>query len=229
MCIVTFFPDSEGFIFTSNRDEKYQRKTLEPTTYHHPTPLIYPKDMEHGGTWFAVDAQRNQLICLLNAKGTQPDSNLKISRGQLPIKLLLGEEYFLSESNLVNIAPFQLIKVCFLKALKLESVHWNGIQLVRNILDPTHPYLWCSDTLYSIAKKQSLKIDFKSSINEFHHWNDLINFHEKVAQPIDSTVFLKKAHGLQTVSITSLKYQNEHLDLYYNNLLEDKNPLKNAI
>jgi len=26
-----------------------------------------------------------------------------------------------------------------------------------------------------------------------------------------------------------LKYQNEHLDLYYNNLLKDKNPLKNAI
>ena len=96
-------------------------------------------------------------------------------------------------------------------------------------MDPTHPYLWCSDTLYSIAKKQSLKIDFKSSINEFHHWNDLINFHEKGAQPIDSTVFLKKVHGLQTVSITSLKYQNEHLDLYYNNLLKDKNPLKNAI
>ncbi len=229
MCIVTFSPNREGFFFTSNRDEKHQRKTLEPTTYQHPTPLIYPKDIEHGGTWFAVDAKKKQLVCLLNATGAQPDPNLKISRGQLPIQLLLENDTILSKSTLAKIAPFQLIKVCFLETPKLESFHWDGIHLVNMTLDANKPHLWCSDTLYSKPKKQSLKNDFKSSLNNFYQWNDLINFHEKVAQPINNSVFLKKEFGLQTVSITSLRHQNKQLDLYYNNLLEDKTPLKKAI
>ena len=229
MCIVTFFPNSEGFIFTSNRDENYQRKTLEPATYNHPTPLIYPKDMEQGGTWFAVDAEQKQLICLLNATGSQPDSNLKISRGQLPIKLLLDDDTILSKSTLPKIAPFKLIKVCFLETLKLESFHWDGIHLNTKTLDATKPHLWCSNTLYDEVKKQSLNNDFKNSLNEFNQWNDLIDFHEKVSQPINNAEFIKKDHGLQTVSITSLMHQNKQLDLYYNNLLEDNQPLKKVI
>ena len=229
MCIVTFFPTSEGFLFTSNRDEKYQRKTLEPATYLHPTPLIYPKDMEHDGTWIAVDAKQKKIVCLLNANGSQPDPNLKISRGQLPIQLLLKDKKILSKSTLAKIAPFQLIKVCFLEIPKLESFHWNGVHLINKTLDAKKPHLWCSDTLYSEPKKQGLKNDFKSSLNNFNQWNDLINFHKKVAQPINNSVFLKKEYGLQTVSITSLRHQNKQLDLYYNNLLEDKTPLKNAI
>ena len=229
MCIVTFFPNSEGFIFTSNRDEKYQRKTLEPTTYQHPTPLIYPKDIEHGGTWFAVAPKKKQLVCLLNATGTQPDPNLKISRGQLPIQLLLNDQTILSKSTLAKIAPFQLIKVCFLEVPRLESFHWDGVHLINKTLDATKPQIWSSNTLYNEAKKQSLKNDFKSSLNNFYQWIDLISFHEKVAQPVNNSVFLKKEFGLQTVSITSLKHQNKQLDLYYNNLLEEDTPLKNAI
>ena len=66
-------------------------------------------------------------------------------------------------------------------------------------------------------------------LNNFYQWIDLISFHEKVAQPVNNSVFLKKEFGLQTVSITSLKHQNKQLDLYYNNLLEEDTPLKNAI
>ena len=139
MCIVTYFPTSEGFIFTSNRDEKLQRPTLEPAIYDHPTPLMYPKDLDHGGTWFAVDSKQKQLFCLLNATGKQPNSAEKISRRQLPIKLLLGDATILSASNLIHIAPFQLISVRFSEVVKLEHFHWDGDTLKRTLMNQMKP------------------------------------------------------------------------------------------
>ena len=229
MCIVTYFPTAEGFIFTSNRDEKLQRPTLEPAIYDHPAPLIYPKDLDHGGTWFAVDATQKQLFCVLNASGIQPNSAKKISRGQLPIKLLLGDETILSESSLTYIAPFQLISVQFSETLKLEHSHWDGDTLERTLINQTRPHLWCSNTLYTNSKKQDLKKEFKHNSTKFNAWNDLINFHKNVAQPLNNNVFLKKDNGLQTVSITSLNLHNKIQELYYDNLLEDTQHFKKAI
>ena len=229
MFIVTYFPTTDGFFFTSNRDEKRQRPTLEPAIYDHSTPLIYPKDLSHGGTWFAVDAKQKQLFCLLNATGTQPNSAKKISRGQLPIKLLLDDETILSTSSLTHIAPFQLISVHFSETLKLEHLHWDGDTLERTLMNQTRPHLWCSNTLYNASKKQDLKKEFKHNLTKFNAWNDLINFHKDVAQPLNNNVFLKKDKGLQTVSITSLSLQNKNQELYYDNLLEDTQHFKKAI
>jgi len=229
MCIVTYFPTSEGFIFTSNRDEKLQRPTLEPAIYDHPTPLMYPKDLDHGGTWFAVDSKQKQLFCLLNATGTQPNSAEKISRGKLPIKLLLGDATILSASNLIHIAPFQLISVRFSEVVKLEHFHWDGDTLERTLMNQMKPYLWCSNTLYNEDKKQHLKNEFKNHLNQFNGWDDLISFHDNVAQPLNNNVFLKKDKGLQTVSITSLSLHKKNQNLYYDNLLEKNQYFKKAI
>ena len=229
MCIVSFFPTVEGFIFSSNRDEKQQRPTLEPKFYDHPSPLIYPKDMDHGGTWFAVDSIKRQLFCVLNATGVQPTTTEKISRGKLPINLLLGDDTILSSSSLKHIAPFQLVNVSFSETLKLIHFHWDGNVLKNTLLDETTPHIWSSNTLYKEEKRQHLKTQFKLHSNEFNQWNDLINFHKTVAQPLHNNVFIKKDKGLQTVSITSLKLQDETIELYYNNLLDDAQYYKKAI
>tara|TARA_B110000967_G_scaffold204659_1_gene247593 strand:+ start:1342 stop:2031 length:690 start_codon:yes stop_codon:yes gene_type:complete len=229
MCIVTYFPTDEGFIFTSNRDEKRQRPTLEPASYDHPTPLIYPKDLDHGGTWFAVDSKQKQLFCILNAAGKQPNSVKKISRGQLPIHLLLGDESILSASNLTHIAPFQLLKVSFLETTKIEHFHWDGTNFESSLLDISKPKLWCSNTLYSEEKSKDLKNEYMKDSSQFTSWNDLISFHKNVSQPLHNNVFLKKDKGLQTVSITSLCLKNKNQELYYDNLLEKNQYFKKAI
>lgn len=229
MCVVTYLPVDKGFIFSSNRDEKQQRPTLEPASYDHRYPLIYPKDMDHGGTWFAVDSKHKHLFCVLNATGIQPNSIKKISRGQLPIKLLLGDGAILLKSSLKHIAPFQLISVNFDKTLKLTHFHWDGNLIKKTQIDSSKPHVWSSNTLYNEAKRQGLKNDFNLQSTQFKDWNDVIGFHKKIAQPLNNNVFLKKDKGLQTVSITSLTLQDTETELYYNNLLDDAQYFKKAI
>lgn len=66
MCTVTYIPTKNGFCFTSNRDEKASRETIQPTIYiNNGMELIYPKDKVAGGTWVAADG-KNRIACLLN-------------------------------------------------------------------------------------------------------------------------------------------------------------------
>ena len=229
MCIVTYFPNSDGFIFSSNRDENHNRPTLEPAFYAQPSTLMYPKDLDHGGTWFAVDSKQKQLFCVLNATGQQPKNVKKISRGQLPIKLLLGDKTILSPARLSAIAPFQLISINFWESPNLEHFHWDGIRFTKTLIDASKPHIWCSNTLYTAKKALDLKTDYKNKSSGFRKWNDLISFHENVAQPLNNTVFLKKDKALQTISITSLILQNKTIELYYDNLLNDAQYFKKAI
>ena len=80
MCIVTYFPKSDGFIFSSNRDENHNRPTLEPAFYAQPSTLMYPKDLDHGGTWFA-----RYVRCVFLGNTVYSDSQLnqvlKIKKG----------------------------------------------------------------------------------------------------------------------------------------------------
>ena len=229
MCIVTYFPNSDGFIFSSNRDENHNRPTLEPAFYAQPSALMYPKDLDHGGTWFALDSEQKQLFCVLNATGQQPKNVKKISRGQLPIKLLLGDKTILSPARLSAIAPFQLISIDFWESLKLEHFHWDGKRFTKTLIDDSKPHIWCSNTLYTAEKSLDLKTDYKNKSSGFKQWNDLISFHENVAQPLNNKLFLKKDKQLQTISITSLIFQNKTSELYYDNLLDENQYFKKAI
>ena len=50
MCILTYIPLKNGFLFTSNRDEQLQRETLDPKFYiRKEQRLLYPKDAKKGG------------------------------------------------------------------------------------------------------------------------------------------------------------------------------------
>ena len=66
MCTVSFLPLDNGFILTSNRDERALRKPAEfPATYQSNSGTVtFPRDGKAGGTWIA--ASKTKMICLLN-------------------------------------------------------------------------------------------------------------------------------------------------------------------
>lgn len=220
MCIVTFLPTAKGFIFTSNRDENILRKTLYPQYYnHHRQKLFYPKDLEKGGTWFAVDSTQKKVACLLNATGKQPQPDQRMSRGKITVSYLTGDNNFMLQDQLKKTAPFTLIILRFTLDIQIEEYLWDGKQLLNNKKNEKKPQLWCSNTLYSNAKKQQLTAAFEQHLLGGYKWEDLIYFHKKIAQPANSSEYLIKNHNIQTVSITSLNALGNSEKIHYSSLI----------
>src|SRR4051812_22764348 len=67
MCTVTYLPLKEGFIITSNRDERLVRKPADAPQIISGlnTRILFPRDGEAGGTWIAT-SENNRTVCLLN-------------------------------------------------------------------------------------------------------------------------------------------------------------------
>ena len=87
MCTVTYIPTKNGFCFTSNRDEKASRETIQPTIYiNNRKELIFPKDKVAVGTWIATNGS-NKITCLLNGafEGHEKKGPYRKSRGLILI------------------------------------------------------------------------------------------------------------------------------------------------
>ena len=65
MCTVTYVPNQEGIILTSNRDESPERSPKNITRLVGRFNLCFPQDTLAGGTWIAAD-DRRRIICVLN-------------------------------------------------------------------------------------------------------------------------------------------------------------------
>lgn len=222
MCIVTFLPFHNGFYFTSNRDEVNTRQTDYPKAYKHQRhEIIYPKDLEKGGSWFAIDAEHRKMACLLNATGKQPNRHNRISRGVLPINYLVDKRDLLKENTLKKVAPFTLICIQYTDAVIIEEYQWDGESIKLSYPDEKKPYLWCSNTLYSTDEKNRLIKKFKGNLTKIKHLRDIVDFHKKMAQPVGNAVFLKKDMDLQTLSVTSFRSENKKGIILYSDLLEN--------
>lgn len=221
MCVVTFLKTKKGVFLTSNRDEKNTRKALYPKTYLHDNlQLCYPKDLEKGGTWFALDTHQKRATCLLNAKGVQPSATNQLSRGEIPIRYLTNEKSILSKPILIKMAPFTLICMQYDNDFLVKEYAWNGKQMDVKILDENVPHIWCSNTLYGKTEKDRLTKTFMKKSHNLMTLEDIVSFHKSVAQPPKANVFLKQDEDLQTVSITSIKATQNGETSYYTDLLD---------
>lgn len=222
MCVVTYFPAQNGFYFTSNRDEVNTRQTDYPKTYKHQQfEIIYPKDLQKGGSWFAIDVVHKKISCLLNAKGKQPNNENRISRGELPINFLINEKSLLHEKTLKKIAPFTLICIEYTNKIIIQEYHWDGEKIKFKYMNEKKPHLWCSNTLYSDEVKKRLTKKFKENLIKFKRVKDIINFHKKMAHAKGNNVFLKKDKELQTLSITSFQRTKKNGIISYSDLVEN--------
>lgn len=150
MCTVTYIPVGKSVFITSNRDERSGRApALYPAVYTGLTGrLLYPKDAQAGGSWFALH-ERGHILVLLNGAFIRhiPQPPYRKSRGLVLLELtdcLSPLDGFLSMA-LDGIEPFTLI---LLEGEKLHECRWDGMVKHHLRVSADQPHIWSSVTLY---------------------------------------------------------------------------------
>ncbi|GAA5138776.1 NRDE family protein [Thalassotalea piscium] len=116
-------------IVCANRDEFHQRPT-QAMHWWQDTSMLAGKDLQAGGTWFGVNAQK-QFAALTNYRLPNKFDSSKKSRGNLVINALTP--------NLVSQNPKEMQI-----ALQKSSSNYNGFNLLRG--DETHLHCFDSTT-----------------------------------------------------------------------------------
>ncbi|WP_316838700.1 NRDE family protein [Pedobacter gandavensis] len=210
MCTVTFLPTSDGFYLSSNRDEHDSRGLAEsPKKYQiNGSELVFPKDPDKGGTWFAQKGN-GDLAVLLNGAFVNhvKQAPYAKSRGLLLLEILSQHEpdLYFEQADLIRVEPFTLI--VFTKGLLFEY-RWDGLEKHCALPDPSIPHLWSSATLYEEQAQ-------KTRQQWFRQWQESVGqlSIEKVldlhrfggtGDSNNDLVIKRSAQLMSTVSITSV-------------------------
>ncbi|HAF28352.1 MAG TPA: hypothetical protein DCG75_04815 [Bacteroidales bacterium] len=232
MCTVTYIPPSkdQGFILTSNRDEKVFRPTKAPEIYQlNGIDVCYPKDLEKGGSWIAA-GNNGRLVCLLNGAFLphQKQDFHTLSRGQvlLAIATFNGDlKDFFENEDLNATEPFTIISIEHKKekVTRMLEFIWDEEQKHISELDPQNPGIWSSVTLYSSNDRELRRIWFDRFLNENNtpiHSEKVYDFHSG-RHTNDQTInlLMEREGGLKTVSITQVLPSYNGFSMKYTDLL----------
>jgi len=227
MCTVTFLPlENHNFILTSNRDEQRLRETLAPKQYEEEgVELIFPKDKTAGGTWIGTSS-KSRLICLLNGafkKHDKKDKYIK-SRGVIAKEILKEANFiqYIENLDLYGIEPFTLVVVDWNdEQLNLFELIWDEEQKHFTKLK-NEPKIWSSSTLYSNEIKELRRVWFQKWVeeNEFTS-STILNFHHSEIGDKEQSVLMKRSY-VETVSITSVKKENNKLEMLYEDIVHQE-------
>lgn len=226
MCTVTYIPRTNGFILTSSRDEKIYRPTLPPVIYEHfGRRIIYPKDKKAGGTWIAVSEQK-QIVCLLNGafENHQKQDSYRKSRGQILIESFGHENipHFKGDVNLTGVEPFTLL---LLRSGAFHELRWDDSRKYLKEIDMTKPRIWSSATLYDQNTRNQREKWFYDWLKVNVHVPDynIAGFHSsRHGNDCGNDIMMKRSSGLQTLSISQIRYKNNKSTFRYFDLQSSK-------
>ncbi|CCG53622.1 Protein of unknown function [Flavobacterium indicum GPTSA100-9 = DSM 17447] len=219
MCTVSFIPLKDGYILTSNRDEKIYRQTAAPQVFtENGIKLLYPKDEKAGGSWI-VAREDGVTIVLLNGAfvNHHKKTNYSKSRGIILMEIIQAKFPLLHflEMNLDNVEPFTLV---IFQYKILTEVKWDGLE--KHTFDKSikKPHIWSSATLYN----RNQKIKRKQWFEDFCKYNNPLST-DKVLSFHTNTQITNTEYGLvinredktRTVSITQLLLKNNKLEMTY--------------
>jgi hypothetical protein len=148
MCtaIVGLGPD-RTVLLAGIRDEFLQR-AWQPPAHHWPErpALIGGLDLRAGGTWLALDPTTRRVACILNGRGHPAPPDIRLSRGELPIRAAAREPIVptssastprppdpLDPAGLAAFDPFLLLVAAPGRA---DLLNWDGDRFTRRTLDP---------------------------------------------------------------------------------------------
>lgn len=227
MCTVTYVPINDGYFLTSNRDEKYTRsKALFPQQYLvNNVPLLFPRDIDAGGTWITL-TENGDALCLLNGafENYVHTNKYSLSRGQVVLKLATSNATIDSfdEIDLQNAAPFTLIIV---NSNNLFECRWDGENKYYKLLDATAPHIWSSATLYNTHQQQKRKMWFNNWVkkNPQPSLYNLFAFHKNTGDgDKENDLIMNRNNKLFTVSITSIAVANNNGLMQYLDVLNNE-------
>jgi len=232
MCTVTYIPSTEenGFVLTSNRDEKEFRPTSPPEIYAYGNcKLVYPRDEQAGGSWIAINEKGN-INCLLNGGiiAHKKQEHHTKSRGTVlldfTLSALSAQAYF-SQTDLCNVEPFTIVglKQSNGKMQDITEFIWDGKHKHFRQLNVFNAYIWSSVTLYNKDDRKNRKKWFeqfysehKSSITK----EKIIDFHSGNYTGDNSIgLIMQEDSGLKTLSITQISMSGNKVQMSYFDLL----------
>ena len=163
MCTVSFIPlTSDGFVFTSNRDENPKRaaNAMQELSIVEKS-LYFPQDTHANGSWF-VFSNTNQFVCILNGAFNPhiPKEGYKMSRGKMALDFFKYKDYksFINGFEFEGMEPFTFI--IFDQGVLVE-LRWDEIKLHIKELSDSEVHLWSSSTLYpsswQVERKECLR------------------------------------------------------------------------
>ena len=224
MCTVSFVAANDKIIITSNRDEAVLRPALKPDEYVvNGRKILFPKDPQAGGTWFATN-EKSDVIVLLNGAAEKHKHlfTYRKSRGLIVLDLISSESAIQtwSEIDLDNIEPFTLV---LFESGKLYQLRWDFSEKETVVLDTAKNYVWSSSTLYpnEIREKRSQWfysfLETKSDANE----NEMFNFHRYTEDKNQENGLVIDRNGqLKTLSITQAVIENQSLKMMHFDLID---------
>ncbi|MGQ1948369.1 NRDE family protein [Geofilum sp. OHC36d9] len=234
MCTVTYIPQPQGFVLTSNRDEKAFRETIIPHKYRRDDVILcYPKDAVAGGSWIAM-SNKGRVVCLLNGAFV-PHTKQAFhthSRGKVLIDAAgsgLNPDQFLTAEALAHTEPFTLLTIDFdgNEMTSFSELIWDGNDKHNRQLDTRHSYIWSSVTLYSAANRKERKVWFNQFLKEskMHPTaSGLLQFHSgKHTNDSTVNVIMMREGELKTVSTTQIIHEGSKLEMSYYDLIKNTN------
>jgi uncharacterized protein with NRDE domain len=224
MCTVTFIATSNGFVISSNRDEKISReKAISPKSYEiNGKKVVFPKDQKAGGTWIAHT--ENKVVVLLNGakEKHQAKSFYRKSRGLIVTEIASANSSlkYWKTVDLENIEPFTIV---LFENNKLFQLQWNEIEKNEQEFDVSQNHIWSSATLYS----KEIRIERAKWFSTFLQKNpeptpiEILNFHQFTeSQNPDFGLQINRNNLLKTVSISQCLIFENSIEISYIDLLE---------
>jgi len=234
MCTVTFIPGNEKVFISSNRDEKHWRAAaIKPALYKlNSGNILFPKDADAGGTWFAVH-ENGSAIVFLNGGWQKhiPNPPYRKSRG-LVLLDFAGQESPLSafiETDLHNIEPFTAI---IWQDNQLFECRWDGMEKYQQQMDENLPHIWSSVTLYDEQTIARRKYWFEEWLkkNPQPLQADILLFHQFTGDGDKHNDLLMNRNNIVfTVSITSAAFTNETVSMKYIDLRNQQSYLQDLV
>lgn len=227
MCTVSYVPLENGFILSSNRDEKVVRPTAIPKIYElNNEKLIFPKDLQSGGTWIALSLKEKRIACLLNGafENHEKKDHYRMSRGQILLESFKfpNAELFNTFQSFEDIEPFTLLLIEANNYLKFTELRWDGSQKHLTKIEVSKPKIWSSATLYDKTIREERETHFENWLKK-NKWNKIKKFHtQKHGMSLQNDVIIHRTGGLQTVSISQIHFHNNSFTFGYTDLIESK-------
>ncbi|HTQ66403.1 MAG TPA: NRDE family protein [Puia sp.] len=232
MCTVTFIPVREKVFITSNRDEKQLRlPAISPSIYRFSTgKILFPKDANAGGSWFAIHENGNAIVFLNGAwEKHEPRHPYKKSRGLILLDLADSENPLqgFQKSDLENVEPFTAI---IWQDTCLYECRWDGTEKYENRVNEKLAHIWSSVTLYDeniIARRKSWFTKWLEE-NPRPSQDDILQFHQFSGEGDQQNDLLMNRNNIVlTVSVTSAAISENSACMKYINTRSQQSSVHN--
>jgi uncharacterized protein with NRDE domain len=226
MCTVTFFPKTDGYLLTTNRDEDPNRpKALAPTQYIiNGKPIYFPMDPQGKGTWVAADDTKT--MCLLNGafEKHKRRESYRHSRGIIVLNAFKysDPEDFVNNTDVDGIEPFTLI---WAEHKQVVEFRWDETQKHVKKLNPKEAHIWSSAPLYN-ERVRKLREDWLKDFENQHADPGpevIMGFHLNGGNEIaEEKIKMWRNGGIpSSISVTQIHLSNNLVRMHYLDLLNE--------